>query len=158
MGINACQSRATKRIYRRPGNAYPLLVETVNVKADCQRLTVALESVLIQGGYRTLRSFDLPLNAETREPGKCSSCAELCPDGCACRYTVLLVLPRPGASNVEAIAVQGKGESSVVTLLPYSPESDFSARFALLLMEALRVSQVQAPGSGAKGGLSHERV
>lgn len=151
MSINACQSRATKRIYRQLRDAYPLLVETVNVKADGQRLTVALESVLIQRGYRTLRSFDLPLNAETREPGKCSSCAEPCPDGCACRYTVLLVLPRPGASNVEAIAVQGRGESSVVTLLPFSPESDFCAQFVLLLMEALLVSQVKAPGSGAAG-------
>ena len=132
-------------------NSYLVSVETVRVKADCSHLTGALELVLAERGFRTLRSFDLPLNTTTNGPEKCNSCAERCSNGCACRYTVLLVLPRPGISSAEAIAVQGKGENSIVTLLPYNPESEFTAQFALLLMDALRISQDYVPGDGTSG-------
>ena len=101
----------------------------------------ALELVLARHGYRTLRSFDLPLNAATDESVKCNSCLERCSDSCTCRYAVLLILPPPGGNSAETIAIQGKGESSIVTLLPYNSDSEFTAQFALLLMEALHVSQ-----------------
>jgi hypothetical protein len=121
-------------------------VETVRVKADCSHLTGALELVLAERGYSTLRSFDLPLNAAKPGLDICSSCAERCSDGCICRYTVLLVLPRPGISNAEVISIQGKGANATVTLLPYHPEDEFIAQFGLLLMEAMHVSQNSVPG------------
>ena len=123
-------------------------METVHVKADCSHLMHALELVLAGRGYRTLRSFDLPLNAATDASQKCRSCPERCSDDCTCRYSVLLILPPPGGNSAETIAIQGKGESSIVTLLPYNPDSEFTAQFALLLMEALRVPKVSAHGDG----------
>jgi len=123
-------------------------VENVRVKADCRHLTGALELVLAERGFRTLRSFDLPLNTTTHGPEKCDACAERCSNGCICRYTVLLVLPRPGISSAEAISVQGKGEDATVTLLPYNPEGEFTAQFPLILLEALRVAQNIEPDFG----------
>lgn len=115
-------------------------METVRVKADCSHLTDALELVLAERGFGTLRSFELPLNATTHGPEKCNACSERCSNGCTCRYNVLLILPRPGISSAEAIAIQGKGDNSIVTLLPYNPEGEFTTQFILLLIETLRVS------------------
>lgn len=123
-------------------------METVRVKANCSHLTGALELVLAERGYRTQRSFDLPLNATMHGLEKCGTCAERCLNGCTCRYTVLLVFPRVGISSAEAISVQGKGEDATVTLLPYNSEDEFTAQFPLILIEALHVSNNFVPGYG----------
>lgn len=126
-------------------------METVRVEVDSSQLTSALERILPQHGYRTMRSFDLLLNASTSATGVCNACPERCPDECACMYTVLLILPRAGASRAETIAVQGKGRSSTVTLLTHDGDSELAAQFALLLMEALHNSKDAEQSDGAVG-------
>src|SRR6266498_3242095 len=118
---NAYLRRATWRIHKCARISYLVPVETVRVQADSSHLMRALELVLAQRGYHTLRSFDLPLNATSDESIKCNSCPERCLESCTCRYAVLLILPPPGGNCAETIAIQGKGENSVVTLLPNNP-------------------------------------
>ena len=124
-------------------------METVRVEADSSQLIGALERVLPQHGYRTLRSFDLPLSTSTQTAGLCNACPVRCPEGCACRYTVLLVLPRAGAGQVETIAVLGKGGSSTLILLARDGDSELAAQFARLLTEALRISTGAERSDGA---------
>ena len=115
------------------------------------QLVGALERILPQHGYRTLRSFDLPLSTSADTTGACGACAERSPEGCACRYTVLLVLPRAGAGMAETIAVQGKGASSTLTLLASDRDSELAAQFAPLLTEALRISTDAERSGGVVG-------
>jgi hypothetical protein len=129
---------------------YVFRVEIVRVKADCSQLTGALESILAQRGYRTLRSFDLPLNSATDAVGECGACAERRSGACACRYAVLLVFPYARVSSAEAITIQGRGERSTVTLLTYNEDSELTSQFPLLLIEALQVF----PGAEAQDGKS----
>jgi hypothetical protein len=114
---------------------YPVLVEVVRIEVDCSQLIGALERTLPQHGYRTLRSFDLPLVATADlAHGGCK-----CGEQCNCRYAVLLVSTnRPQTAPLETISIQGRGKSTVVTLLSPDAESILASQFALLLVEALR--------------------
>jgi hypothetical protein len=119
-------------------------VETVRVEAESSQLVGALERVLPRHGYRTQRSFDMSMSTSTKTAGRCvyHECPDRCPEGCACRYTVLLVqsLVRTGMGQTETIAVYGKGGSSTLTLLACDTNSELAAQFAPLLTEALRIS------------------
>lgn len=125
-------------------------VETVCIEADCAQLVGALERVLPQRGYRTLRSFDLSLATAASHAPNCSTCAEYGKGQCNCRYAVLLVFAnQSGMSTPGVISVQGTGGSSVVSLLSVDDDSDFAAQFTALLIEALGVAKATPPGNMA---------
>ena len=151
MGRIAYLPCARPLIHTHHPSVYPVLVEIVRVEADCVQLVGALERILLQHGYRTLRSFDLPLSTSANTAGACGACAERTPEGCICQYTVLIVLPRAGAGMAETIAVQGKGASSTLTLLTHDGDSELAAQFAQLLTEALHNSKDAERSDGAVG-------
>lgn len=113
-------------------------MESVRVEVDCSRLTGALESVLTKHGYRTLRSFDLPLGTTTNSMAECCACGELCPGDCNCRYAVLLAFPPQYTGKMVSISIQSKGDSSIVTLMALNSEGELVTQFAQLLIEALQ--------------------
>jgi hypothetical protein len=120
---------------------YPVSVETVRIDANSSQLVVALEHVLPERGYRTLRSFDLPLVTAADASTNCHHCVEYGTGQCDCRYAVLLVF----ANQVEArapgvIAVQGIGGSSVVSLSSFDENSDFVEQFTPLLIEVAAIA------------------
>ncbi len=121
-------------------------METVRVKADSSRLISALERTLPRHGYRTLRSFDLPLVAADLTAADPAQGTCECGEPCDCRYAVLLVYAdRPGRTPPETLSIQGQGGSSFVTLLSPDGESALAARLALLLVEALQGADGTGP-------------
>jgi hypothetical protein len=113
-------------------------VETVCVQAEGVYLTIALETVLAQRGYRTLRTFDQVINSVVNEKRDCCMCGVSDPGACRCRYTVLFAYSSQETDDAEILAIQGRNNHSVVTLLSHD-DSKLAVQFASLLIEVCKV-------------------
>ena len=96
----------------------------------------ALERVLPQYGYRSMRSFDLHLD------GDAASQIPLVgrPCRCGCGYTVLLVYANSPRTGLEGtISVRGIAERSIVSLMVLDRDGELEARFPTILVEAVQM-------------------
>ncbi len=123
------------------GSRYCAGMETVRVNVGCERFAGALEAALAQSGFLTRRSFDLSLAAPGTSCGPPGASLECRPNTCACRYAVIIVQLRPKQTGTATIAILGRGESSVVTLMTWGGDSEFAALFTPLVIQALRLSK-----------------
>ncbi len=93
----------------------------------------------MQRGYRTLRSFDLPLAAPESSAQRNCTCGQRHQETCNCRYAVLLVFaPGSELTSATTVSIQGQANSTIVTLMSEPGDSELSAQFTPLLVEAVQ--------------------
>ena len=110
--------------------------ETTELNMASSICVNALERLLPQHGYRTVRSFDLHLDQDT--PTHISQVGQPCQ--CGCDYTVLLVFANTPQAGLEGtISVRGIAARTIVSLIAPKVDGEFVARFATILVEAIQM-------------------